>query len=108
MKKLGKVTRIYRGKLLLINAQQARKPPRIGDPVLMPDGTPAGKVVDVIGPIDNPYVLVLPHPRFRPDRLLGRELYYQPPRKPGATRKHRSPPRRPGPRGRMRRRGGRG
>ena len=55
MKKLGKVSIIARNGNLLV---QASKPERIGTPVVDQQIKRIGKIVDVIGPIKAPYIVV--------------------------------------------------
>lgn len=88
MIRLGTVTSIYRNKLVIVEALPGKRPPNIGHTLLLADGTPVGRVVDVIGPVERPYILVLPHPRFRPHRLVDKTLYYRAPRKSGGAKAH--------------------
>ena len=101
MRKLGVVSRTFRNKILIVATPGKIKPPSRGEKVYLPDSTPVGKVIDVIGPVNKPLVLALPHPRFKPERLAGRTLYYTLPPRP---RRH-AQARGRGPRSRLRRRG---
>ncbi len=75
MMKLGRVHSIFKNKILIIEA--GRRIPRIGDPVFGPDLHPIGRVVDVIGRVDSPYVLVKPFKEEGISWLLKRTVYYK-------------------------------
>ena len=98
MRKLGTASRVFRDKLVIVETLPGTRPPRIGDALLLADHTPVGKVVDVIGPVDRPLVLLFPNPRFRPRDLLGKALYLAAPTRKGQGRRRR----RGTPRGRLR------
>ena len=50
-------------------------PPRIGDPVVDDSLETVGTVVDIIGPVERPYLVVSPGNDHRPASLLGKPLY---------------------------------
>jgi rRNA processing protein Gar1 len=69
---LGKVVNITRrGQVVARGASQ----PRVGWRVLDMRGRDMGKVVDLIGPVREPYILVAPPRGADVRRLLGQDLY---------------------------------
>ncbi len=104
MRKLGIARRVFRDKLVIVETSPGTRPPRIGDSLVLADHTPVGRVVDVIGPVDRPLVLLFPHPRFKPRDLLGKPLYLAAPVKDRRGRRRRGGT----PRGRLRGRHRRG
>jgi len=72
MRALGKVLNLTpRGQVLVRSTGE----PRMGADVTDRRGTKVGRVADLIGPVRSPYVVVHPHPRADPRRLLGQELF---------------------------------
>ncbi|MFP4218736.1 MAG: H/ACA ribonucleoprotein complex subunit GAR1 [Salinarchaeum sp.] len=71
MKRLGTVSRIAQG---LAVCRQA-DPPQIGTTVLDQHLQTLGTVVDVFGPVDQPYVAVSPAADVSLAALLGEKLY---------------------------------
>jgi rRNA processing protein Gar1 len=67
MKRIGRVEKIVRNKLLLVKLDGS-EPPRIGETVYASDASPLGKVIDIIGRVEEPYALVKP---FREDIAIG-------------------------------------
>lgn len=57
---------------LLVKAPQML---HIGTKVVDVRNQPVGRVVDVLGPVGSPYLLVSPGKGARTQRLLSRELY---------------------------------
>jgi rRNA processing protein Gar1 len=47
----------------------------IGTPLVDVRNQPVGRVVDVIGPVKAPYLIVKPSKGASPQRLLSREVY---------------------------------
>ncbi|KYH39471.1 MAG: RNA-binding protein involved in rRNA processing [Candidatus Bathyarchaeota archaeon B26-2] len=80
MNKIGRVLHISpSGKAVL----KAETVPRIGDTVLDGDGRVVGKVFDVMGPVDSPYVEVDVKGKRK---VVGRLLYVSPRPKRGRKR----------------------
>lgn len=50
-------------------------PPAIGSELLDEHLNPIGRVVDVIGPVSGPYLVIDPHSDTHPTELLGEPLY---------------------------------
>ncbi len=76
--RLGKVEKLFRGKLLLVRG--GRRVPRIGDTIYGPDLHPIGKVLDIMGRVDEPFVLVKPFKEDIAKRMIGRTLYFRTPK----------------------------
>lgn len=91
MKKLGKVSIIARNGNLLV---QSSKPQRIGTPVVDQQIKRLGKVVDVIGPIKAPYIVV--NARGYTKQLKVGDILYlmdkQPQRSTSSKKSKRPPP----------------
>ena len=92
MKKVGKVAIIARNGKLLIKSS---KPQRIGTPVVDQQIKRLGKIVDVIGPVRAPYIVV--NTKGLGKKLkVGDVLYLmdkQPQRSTSSQRSKRPPPR---------------
>lgn len=73
MEPLGAVDRIAQGRLIV--ALDGDEPPATGAPVVDSSLSPVGTVVDVIGPVDEPWALVVPDDGIHPPELLGARLY---------------------------------
>lgn len=73
MKRVGSVVRSAQG--LVIARCPDRERPDIGDAVLDESLDSIGRIVDVFGPVDRPYVAITPHSGVVPDALLGQKLY---------------------------------
>ena len=73
MKRVGDVVRTAQG--LVVVRCPDRECPDIGDRVLDESLDTVGRIVDVFGPVDRPYVAVTPHSGVVPDALLGAKLY---------------------------------
>jgi RNA-binding protein len=73
MKRIGEVERIAQG-LAVVRCPDAEYP-AIGSTVVTDDLTDAGRVVDVFGPVDHPYVAVTPATAVHLPTLLGDPLY---------------------------------
>ncbi len=91
MKKLGKVSIIARNGNLLIKSS---KPQRIGTPVVDQQIKRLGKIVDVIGPIRAPYIVV--NTKGAGKQLKVGDILYlmdkQPQRSTSSNRSKRPPP----------------
>jgi RNA-binding protein len=72
MRAVGEVVRATTG-LAILRAGDADHPD-IGAPVVDDQLEAVGRVVDVFGPVERPYVAVTPADR-RPATLVGRRLY---------------------------------
>uniref|UniRef100_A0A7C2VH28 RNA-binding protein n=1 Tax=Ignisphaera aggregans TaxID=334771 RepID=A0A7C2VH28_9CREN len=57
---LGVVNTITKTKLILVKINRKDEVPRIGSKVLDANGIEIGKIIDVIGPVDDPYAVVKP------------------------------------------------
>ena len=73
MYRLGTVTRTAQG--LAIVRYEAERDPEIGTTVLDEDLSTVGRVVDVFGPVDRPYVAVSPSGSNTLASLIGVKLY---------------------------------
>ncbi len=75
MRRLGKISHISVQNHLIARANFV---PRIGSTVLSGDNKKIGRVLDVFGPINSPYVSIIPDKRLNLDRmknLVGSMLY---------------------------------
>ena len=73
MRRVGTVSRTAQG-LALVRWEGAESP-EIGLPVVDESLSTVGRVVDVFGPVDRPYLAVSPNASVRPADLLGEKLY---------------------------------
>lgn len=73
MRRAGTITRIAGG--VLVVRTDDTDPPSIGADTVDDQLTPVGPIVDVFGPVDNPYLAVSPTTDRRPTELLGETLY---------------------------------
>ncbi|MFB6118322.1 H/ACA ribonucleoprotein complex subunit GAR1 [Halosegnis sp.] len=73
MRRLGEVTGTAQG--LAVARLPDADYPDIGTTALDESLTEVGRVVDVFGPVDRPYVAVAPADDVDPERLLGAKLY---------------------------------
>jgi RNA-binding protein len=71
--RVGEVVRTAQG-LAVVRCPGAEHP-RLGTAVLDEDLETVGRVVDVFGPVERPYLAVSPAENVTPARLLGRPLY---------------------------------
>lgn len=76
MRRLGTVTRT-RGRLLVVRAAEV-DPPAIGTMAIDESLETVGRVVDVFGPTDDPYLAVSPVDSIAPASLLRQTLYWRP------------------------------
>ncbi|MBE9390599.1 H/ACA RNA-protein complex protein Gar1 [Fervidicoccus fontis] len=60
MKKLGVIEKVATNNLLLVKITDSKNIPNIGNRVLLPDFRGFGKVMDVIGNVNNPYAVIKP------------------------------------------------
>ncbi|MFD1569851.1 H/ACA ribonucleoprotein complex subunit GAR1 [Halorubrum laminariae] len=74
MRRVGLVVRTAGG-LAIARADTAAEPPRIGSSVVDESLSTVGRVVDVFGPIDHPYVAVTPNDGVGLASLVGGKLY---------------------------------
>jgi len=75
LEKIGRIVGCFKDKLLIVKLEAVRKIPEIGDAVYLPDMTPIGKIVDVIGRVDDPYALVSLAKRQDIEHFIGKSLY---------------------------------
>lgn len=76
MKRLGKVLHISsRGSIIL----RVDKTPPIGSKSIVMDkqAQEIGTIVDIFGPVVNPYIVIRPRRDFNPQKLVGQMLYLQ-------------------------------
>jgi len=73
MKPLGEVVRTAQG-LVIVRLRDADHPD-LGTAVVDQDLAAVGRVVDVFGPVEQPYVAVSPGEDLAPATLLGAKLY---------------------------------
>lgn len=71
MNRLGTVTHVSGSRKLILRTKVRVRP---GTPVVNEDLRPVGKVFDVFGPVNNPYVAVVPAVSDL-KTLVGRPLY---------------------------------
>ncbi|MFW6457900.1 MAG: H/ACA ribonucleoprotein complex subunit GAR1 [Halodesulfurarchaeum sp.] len=76
MRRLGTVHRIAAG-LLVVTAADADPPP-IGTPVIDEHLDTAGRVVDVFGPTEAPYLAVTPDGDENLPQRINETLYWRP------------------------------
>jgi RNA-binding protein len=74
MKRVGSVKQMAQN-LLLLRTDQERI--AIGSELIDADLTTVGTVVDVFGPVEQPYLAVSPSETVHPPSLLGEPLYAQ-------------------------------
>jgi RNA-binding protein len=73
MRRVGEVVRTAQG-LAVVRCPDDEYP-RLGTAVLDEDLEEVGRVVDVFGPVERPYLAVSPADGVAPALLLGRPLY---------------------------------
>ena len=73
MNRVGEVARLAQG-LLIVRAPD-ESVPEIGASVVDESLADVGRVVDVFGPVERPYVAVSPADDVEPPALLGEKLY---------------------------------
>ncbi len=74
MQRVGTVVRTAQG-LAIARTGQGEDPPEIGRAVVDESLSKVGRVVDVFGPVDRPYVAVTPNDDASLARLVGAKLY---------------------------------
>lgn len=72
MKRVGEVVRVAQGLAIVRSPDDGR--PDVGDEVVDESLTVVGRVVDVFGPVERPYVAVTPDGDV-PATLLGEKVY---------------------------------
>jgi RNA-binding protein len=73
MRRLGDVVRTAQGLAVVRSPDEST--PDIGTPVVDESLTDVGRVVDVFGPVDRPYVAVSPEGSVRLAGLVGSKVY---------------------------------
>lgn len=73
MKRAGEVVRVAQG-LAIVRAADT-DPPDIGKEVVDETLDEIGRIVDIFGPVDSPYIAISPGEQIDPARLLGEKLY---------------------------------
>ena len=74
MERVGEVVRTAQG-LAVVRAPAGADPATLGGEVVDESLDAVGRVVDVFGPVERPYVAVSPTDRSRLTGLLGAKLY---------------------------------
>ncbi|GAB3701984.1 H/ACA ribonucleoprotein complex subunit GAR1 [Halorubrum pallidum] len=74
MRRVGTVVRTAGG-LAIARAEAGEEPPRIGSSVVDESLSTVGRVVDVFGPVDRPYVAVTPNDGVGLASLVGGKMY---------------------------------
>lgn len=72
MKKLGVVSHISRRGRIIVKAESI---PKLESEVIDEKSKPVGVVIDLLGPIQNPYVAVKPYSKENLESLVGKVLY---------------------------------
>jgi len=108
-RKLGVVLHATRNGYIVVKPEDPEKLPQLGLPVYDKElKVKYGTILDVIGPVKNPLIVVKPASKEMLEKVKpGEELYYVPPRPPRRGRRRGRRPRGGGGRSRPRR-GGRG
>lgn len=73
MKRLGEVVRVAQG--VAVVRSTADDVPDVGLSVVDENLDRVGRVVDVFGPVERPYLAVTPADGVAPATLLGRKVY---------------------------------
>jgi RNA-binding protein len=73
MRRIGTVSRVAQG-LAIVRCEDDQRP-EIGQQVLDEDLSTVGRIVDVFGPVDRPYVAISPGGHREPPSLIGTKLY---------------------------------
>ena len=73
MRRVGEVVRTAQG--LAVVRCPDEEHPRLGAAVVDEDLETVGRVVDVFGPVERPYLAISPDDDVSPALLLGRPLY---------------------------------
>ncbi|MFB6113837.1 MAG: H/ACA ribonucleoprotein complex subunit GAR1 [Halodesulfurarchaeum sp.] len=73
MRRAGTVLRIAQGRLVV--RAPGPEPPDFGETVLDEHLESVGTIVDVFGPVDRPYLTVVPLDSINPPSLLNEPLY---------------------------------
>lgn len=73
MKRVGEVVRTAQG-LAIVRCPEGESP-EIGTMVVDENLSVVGRIVDVFGPVSQPYVAVTPNNRAMLPKLLGGKLY---------------------------------
>ncbi|MEF8976490.1 MAG: Gar1/Naf1 family protein [Halapricum sp.] len=76
MRRAGEVTDVAQGVAIVRCPDEDH--PDIGTPVLDESLEDVGRVVDVFGPVNSPFLAVTPDDGVRLPTLLGAALYYRP------------------------------
>jgi RNA-binding protein len=74
VRRLGTVTRTAQG-LAIVRCDEGADTPDIGLMAVDESLSTVGRVVDVFGPVDRPYLAVSPDDRVQLPGLLGSKLY---------------------------------
>lgn len=73
MRRAGTVVGVAQGVAVLRSPDETH--PEIGEAVVDERLQEMGRIVDVFGPVERPYLAVSPADELDPDRLLGTVLY---------------------------------
>lgn len=72
MKKIGKVSHITNKKRIMVKAEII---PKLFTEVFNLNKKPIGKVIDVLGPIKEPFIAVKPYSKDKIEQYIGQTLY---------------------------------
>jgi len=77
MRRLSEVLHISNQKHLIVRISSNQfKALKIGQAIVTKSLTPIGRIFDIFGPIDNPYVSIQPNADYTdPEHLVGETLY---------------------------------
>lgn len=75
MKRIGEAVRIAQGNVVVRSPDEDF--PAVGTSVLTEDLAEVGDVVEIFGPVEQPYCSISPNEDVNPASLLGSPLYAQ-------------------------------
>ncbi|MEM1619715.1 MAG: hypothetical protein QXU97_02285 [Fervidicoccaceae archaeon] len=75
--RLGTIEKIFKDKILVVKLDPRPRPPPIGSPVFLIDSTRLGKVLDIVGRVDDPRALVLLTTKIERIPLQGRSVFVE-------------------------------
>ncbi|MHC1631527.1 MAG: H/ACA ribonucleoprotein complex subunit GAR1 [Methanotrichaceae archaeon] len=88
MDRLGTILHIVQNKLIVRGeSKKSAKLPKINSVVVNRKLVKIGRVFDVFGPVDNPYIVVSPYRKVDASVHVGKKLYTEESRFSGRNRK---------------------
>lgn len=75
MKRIGSVTKTAQG--LVIASMEEDEPPDVGVEVVDEQLETVGEIVDVFGPVTEPYVAIAPVSGYNPASVINEKVYVQ-------------------------------